>query len=200
MIHTITWFPIIPAGAAVERHDIPHSGTMQGPVQYFDLHVNDVLPQVKEEYMPPIASYSYRVLFNFTAEHTAAEWWKDEGKDWSKRLDSFANPNSELKQTTQKITAGATRLDEKLCKIYVAVMELENTHFGQTQGDNYKVNRTNRVANLDMDGKGEVTGDIKLSFEGAAAVRWRHAALTGDEESLKHGLRRHLESMVPRSL
>ncbi len=33
--------------------------------------------------MPPVASFSYRVLFNFTVEHTVAEWWKDEGKDWS---------------------------------------------------------------------------------------------------------------------
>jgi len=318
-IHTITWFPILPAGAAVERHDIPHSGTTQGPVQYFDLHVKDIPPQVKEEYMPPIASYSYRVLFNFTAEHTAAEWWKDEGKDWSKRLDSFANPNSELKEATQKIIAGATTQDEKLKKIYVAVMGLENTHFtraheeredkaqgqgkvkaaadvlshgrgsaiqltelfvgmaraagmqaffmyvpdrsvelftpmwlsfeqfddliaivrvdgtevyfdpgcrycayghlawehtfvqglrqvdkgtdfGQTHGDDYKINRTGRIANLDMNEKGELTGDIKLTFAGAAAVRWRHAALTGDDESLKHGLRTHLESMVPKSL
>ena len=79
--------------------------------------------------MPPIASYSYRVLFNFTAERTTAEWWKAEGKDWSKRLDSFADPNSELKRDTAAITAGATTDDDKLKKIYAAVMGLENTHY-----------------------------------------------------------------------
>jgi hypothetical protein len=318
-IHTITWFPILPEGAKVERHDIPHSSTFQGSIQYFDLTVKDVPPQVKEEYMPPIASYSYRVLFNFTAENTAAEWWKNEGKDWSKRMDSFANPNSELKSATQKIIAGATTQDEKLRKIYVAVMALDNTHytreheqredkaqgeskvktaadvlghergsatqltqlfvgmvraagmqaylmlvpdrseelftvqwlsfeqfddviaivnvdgkdvffdpgcrycayghlawehtfvgglrqmdkgteFATTSGDDYRVNRTNRIANLDMNEKGELTGDIKLTLWGAAAVQWRHAGLTGDDESLKHGLRTHLESMVPKSL
>jgi hypothetical protein len=320
MIHTITWFPILPAGAKVERHDIPHSSTYTpGPVQYFDLHVQDVPPQVKEEYMPPIASYSYRVMFNFTAEHTAAEWWKDEGKDWSKRVDSFANPNSDLKAAMQKVIAGASTQDEKLRKIYVAVMALDNTRytraheeredkaqgegkvktaadvlsrgrgsasqmaqlfvgmaraagmpayfmlvpdrseelftplwlsfqqfddliaivnvdgkdvffdpgcrycayghlawehtfvqglrqvekgtdFATTTGDDYKVNRTTRTANLNMNEKGELTGDIKLTFAGATAVRWRHAALTGDDESLKHGLRTHLESMVPKSM
>ena len=79
--------------------------------------------------MPPIASFSYRVLFNFTAEHTAADWWKDEGKDWSKRVDSFADPNSELRKETADITAGATTDDQKLQKIYAAVMKLENTHY-----------------------------------------------------------------------
>ncbi len=319
-IHSISWFPILPEGATVERHDLPHASSLaSGPVQYFDLTVKDVPPQVREEYMPPIASYSYRVLFNFTAETTAAEWWKDEGKDWSKRLDSFANPNSELKAATQTVIAGATTQDEKLKKIYAAVMALDNTRysrehekredkaegegkvksaadvlshkrgsstqmtelfvgmaraagmkayfmllpdrsielftpswlsfhqfddliaivnvdgkdvyfdpgdrycpyghlawehtfvrglrqvdggtdFGSTSGDDYKVNRMQRVANLKMDEKGQIGGTIKLTFMGAAAVRWRQAALTGDDESLKHGLTKELEGMVPKSL
>lgn len=319
-IRSISWFPILPEGVAIQRHDIPHASSFSsGPVQYFDLEVKDVPPQVKEAYMPPISSYSYRVLFNFTAEHSAAEWWKDEGKDWSKRLDSFANPNSELKAATQTVIAGATTQDEKLKKIYAAVMALDNTHytraheqredkaegegkvksaadvlshkrgsatqmtelfvgmaraagmkayfmlvpdrsielftqtwlsfqqfddliaivnvdgkeeffdpgdrycayghlawehtlvrglrqvdggtdFGTTTGDDYKVNRMMRVANLNMDEKGQIGGTIKLTFMGASAVRWRHSALTGDDESLKHGLTTNLEGMVPKSL
>jgi hypothetical protein len=316
----ITWFPILPAGATVVRHELPHASEFtQGPNQYFDLTVKDVPPQVKEQYMPPIASYSYRVLFNLTSERTAEEWWKDEGKDWSKRMDSFAKPNSELKRETDKITAGATTQDEKLKKIYAAVMALENTRFTRaheqredkaegegkiknaadvlahgrgsatqltslfvgmataagmdayfmlvpdrskglflegwlsldqfddviaivnvdgkevyfdpgcrycafghlawqhtfvkglrqvskgtdfafTDGDPYTVNRTLRVANLKMDEKGQIAGTIKLTFMGASAVRWRQDALSGDDESLKRGLKTHLEGMVPKSL
>ena len=319
IIQSISWFPILPEGSKIERHDIPRSTYSRGPNQYFDLWVKDVPPLVKEQYMPPIASYSYRVLFNFTAESTSAEWWKAEGKDWSKRMDSFANPNSELKSATQKLIDGAGTQDEKLKKIYAAVMVLDNTRytraheqredkaagegkvknaadvlshergnasqlaqlfvgmaraagmkaylmlvpdrslevftpswlsfqqfddviaiinvdgkeiffdpgcrycgyghlawehtfvrglrqvdggtdFAQTSGDTYAFNRTTRVANLKMDEKGQITGTIKLTFMGAAAVRWRHAALTGDDESLKNGLRTHLEEMVPKSL
>ncbi len=319
-IHSISWFPILPEGVTVQRHDIPHASAFStGPVQYFDLAVKDVPPQVKEESLPPIASSSYRVRVNVTADQTAAEWWKEEGKDWSKKLDSFANPNSELKAATATVIAGAATQDEKLKKIYAAVMALDNTHytrehekredkaegegkvksaadvlghergsatqmtelfvgmaraagmkayfmllpdrsielftptwlsfqqfddliaivnvdgkevyfdpgdrycayghlawehtfvrglrqvdggttFGDTSGDDYKVNRTTRVANLKMDEKGQIAGTIKLTFMGAAAVRWRHAALTGDDESLKHGLTKDLEGMVPRSL
>jgi hypothetical protein len=129
LINTITWFPILPEGVKVERHEIPHTSFGQGPFQYFEVTVKDVAPQVKEAHMPPIASFSYRVMFNFTAQHSSAEWWADAGKDWSKGMDSFADPNSELKKATQAITASATTDDAKLQRIYAAVMALENTHY-----------------------------------------------------------------------
>jgi transglutaminase-like putative cysteine protease len=318
-ITTITWFPILPEGVKIAPRDIPHSQFTTQPIHVFELTIKDVPPEVKEAYMPPITSFSYRVLFNFTAEHTAADWWKDEGKDWSKRMDSFADPNSDLKKETAEITAGATNDDQKLQKIYVAVMKLENTRytrahnqqeqkaegghqvknasdvlsqkrgsetqltalfvgmaraagmkayfmyvpdrseeifvpawesfqqfddviaivnvdgkemyfdpgcrycayghlawqhtlvqglrefdkgteFGSTPDDDYKFNLVTRVANLKMDDGGQITGTIDLTFKGAAAVEWRHRALSGDEESLNHALRTHLEEMVPRSL
>jgi hypothetical protein len=318
-ISTITWFPILPPDVTIQRHDIPHGSLGNQPTQYFDLKIKDVPPEVKEAYMPPIASFSYRVLFNFTVEHTVTEWWKDEGKDWSKRMDSFADPNSDLKKETADITAGATTDDQKLRKIYAAVMGLENSHytraheqredkaegggpvksaadvlshkrgnatqltqlfvgmakaagmkayfmlvpnrseelfvpgwesfrqfddaiaivtvdgkeayfdpgcrycayghlawqhtlvqglremdkgveFGSTPGDDFKFNAMTRVANLKMDDGGQITGTIDLTFIGADAVDWRHRALSGDQESLDHALRTHLENMVPRSL
>ena len=319
LITTITWFPILPEGVKIERRDIPHSSFSQQPIQVFELTIKDVPPEVKEAYMPPISSFSYRVLFNFTAEHTAADWWKDEGKDWSKRMDSFADANSELKKETAEITSGATNDDQKLQKIYAAVMKLENTRytrahsqqeekaegghqvkniadvlsqkrgtetqltalfvgmaraagmkayfmyvpdrseeifvptwesfrqfddviaivnvegaekyfdpgcrycayghlawqhtlvqglrqvdkgtdFGGTPSDDFKFNQVTRVANLKMDDAGQITGTIDLGFSGSDAVEWRHRALSGDEESLNHALRTHLEDMVPRSL
>ncbi len=318
-ITTITWFPILPPNVAIARHDIPHGSIGNEPTQFFDLTIKDVPPEVNEAYMPPIASFSYRVLFNFTAEHTTSEWWKDEGKDWAKRMNSFADPNSELKKATEAITAGATTDDEKLRKIYAAVMALENTNytrehekredkaegggqvknaadvlshkrgnktqltqlflgmaraagmkayfmlvpdrseelfvpmwesfrqfddviaivnvggkevffdpgdrycgyahlawqhtlvqglremekgveFGSTPGEDYTYNLMSRVANLTMDDAGQITGKIDLTFGGADAVDWRHRALSGDEESLDHALRTHLEDMVPKSL
>ncbi len=51
-----------------------------------------------------------------------------------------------------------------------------------------------------MDDAGQITGTIDLTFAGADAVEWRHTALSGDEESLNHALRTHLEDMVPKSL
>ncbi|MBW4038887.1 MAG: DUF3857 and transglutaminase domain-containing protein [Acidobacteria bacterium] len=129
LISAITWFPILPPGAKIERHEIPYNALSSGPKQYFELTIKNVPPELKEVYMPPISSFSYRVLFNFTAERTTAEWWRDQGKDWSKGMDSFADANGELKKKTAEITAGATTDDQKLQKIYAAVMELENTRY-----------------------------------------------------------------------
>jgi len=79
--------------------------------------------------MPPIRSFSYRVLFSYTPYNSGAEFWKARGKNWSKRADSFIGPNSNLTAATQAIIAGATTQDEKLHKIYAAVMALENTAY-----------------------------------------------------------------------
>ena len=38
-------------------------------------------------------------------------------------------PNGDLKKATQDVIAGATTPDEKLHKIYAAVMALENTNY-----------------------------------------------------------------------
>jgi hypothetical protein len=51
-----------------------------------------------------------------------------------------------------------------------------------------------------MDDAGQIKGTINLTFMGADALQWRHRALSGDEESLNHSLRKNLEEMVPRSL
>ena len=76
----------------------------------------------------------------------------------------------------------------------------DGTAVAQTPGDGYAANRITRVANLDMDEHGEVTGKIDLKFFGSDALHWRHIALRADEESLKDRLRTMLEERVPRSL
>jgi hypothetical protein len=128
-INSISWFPLLPPGVKVVHTVLPQSSSYQPAQQIYELGIKDVPPTVKEEFMPPIASYSYRVLFSFTPFHSPAEYWKEEGRDWSKGMDSFANPNGELKAATQAVIAGATTDEEKLKKIYAAVMALENTRF-----------------------------------------------------------------------
>jgi hypothetical protein len=319
-INTITWFPILPDGAKIERKETPSGGPNGSTQHSYELNVKDVPPQPREEFMPPIASYSYRVYFNFSASRTYAEYWKEEGKDWSKRRDSFTNPNGDLSKATAVLLAGAATPDEKLRRIYAAVMKLENTNFtrareqredkaagagktnnasdvlkhergsatqltelfvgmaraaglkaylmlvpdrslevftegwlsfeqfdatiaivnvdgkelmfdpgsrycqyghlawqhtavrglrqvegggtefAQTLGTPYIDNKVTRIANLEMDEQGVVTGKVDLTFTGEPALEWRQRALSGDEESLRTSLRTSLEAMVPKSL
>ena len=128
LITTISWFPLLPPGAKIERHDIPSTNST-GINQEYELKVHDVPPKVHEEYMPPIGSYSYRVLFSFTPYRTEQEYWTQSGKLWAKGINKFSDPDDTLKAATAKITADATTPELKLRKIYAAVMRFENTSF-----------------------------------------------------------------------
>ena len=79
--------------------------------------------------MPPINSFTYRVLFYFTTYRTPEEFWKNEGKDWSKEKDKFINPGRVVKAAIDEITVPSDTQDQKLRKLYAAVMQLENTSF-----------------------------------------------------------------------
>jgi len=317
-INSISWFPILPAGAKIDMHDMPGSTPSGVPQHIYELTVKDIPPVVHEEFQPPTASFSYRVLFSFTEYNSAADFWKGTGRSWSKHVDKFAGPNSELTQATQAVISGATTQNEKLKKIYATVMAIENTRFTRTResaedraagrsvttaadvlaikrgnptqltelfigmaraagmkayamyvpdrseeiftpmwlnlsqfddliaivnvdgkelffdpgerycdyehlawqhtfvrglrqedsgtdfalspGDRYTVNRTSRVANLEMDEHGVITGKVDLTFTGATALGWRQSALRGDSEALNHQLRTTLEDMLPAAM
>jgi hypothetical protein len=313
-INSIAWFPILPAGASIKRSTKPSGSNMNPEEHTYELTVNDIPPTVEEDYMPPIKSYSYRVLFSSTAFNSREDYWKSQGKEWSKHTDAFMKQNGDLNDGTKSVISGANTPDEKLHKIYAKVMSLENTSytrerekgeqhtvntvsdvlktgrgspyqltalfvamarsagikaylmlvpdrtehfftagwlnmsqldnviavvnvdgkdlyfdpgsrycayshlawphmfssglrqvdggtaFGDTSGDGYATNHTTRVANLQMDEHGQITGKIDMTFTGAEALRWRHVALRGDEQSLKDKLREMLEAYVPHSL
>ncbi|HTV07424.1 MAG TPA: DUF3857 domain-containing protein [Candidatus Aquilonibacter sp.] len=319
VINSISWFPILPQGAEIKHTETPGIGALGNSQYIYELNIKDVPPFPEEEFMPPITNYGYRVYWNFIAEHNGDDFWKTEGKDWSHKVNSFANPNGDLKSAAQQITAGTTTQDQKLRAIYAAVMTLENTdftrsheqredkanglgkvsnaadvfkhergdsfqltalfiglaraagmqadamlvpdrsrelflpqwlsfsqfddtiaivnvdgkdmffdpgerycpyghlawqhtfvkglrqkgnetEFADTPGDGFRANEIDRVANLNMDASGQITGKIDLAYNGAQALRWRHAALRGDEDSLKHELRVSLENLIPHSL
>ncbi len=79
--------------------------------------------------MPPISSLSYRVLFYYTPYRTVQDFWKNEGKDWSKMHDKFIGPGPSVKAAVQSLTSPSDTQDQKLRKFYAAVMQLENTDF-----------------------------------------------------------------------
>ena len=129
----ITWFSILPPGVVVKWNHAP-GGWQAGLPESYEVTLHDIAPEHKEPFMPPMDSLTYRVLFNYSSYASMPEFWKTEGKSWFKRADSFAGPDSELSAATHTITAGAATDDEKLRKIYAAVMELENTDYTRAHG------------------------------------------------------------------
>ncbi|MFZ0633279.1 MAG: DUF3857 domain-containing protein [Acidobacteriaceae bacterium] len=109
--------------------NLPGDAKVKDQMDGFDLTVENIPPLPDEEYSPPMESFSYRVIFYYSPEFTGADFWKDEGKTWSKDVDRFAEPSDAIRQAVAQITAPGDNDEQKLTKIYAAVMGLENTSF-----------------------------------------------------------------------
>lgn len=128
LTNTIAWFPVLPVGTELKNIRIPGTTLVEGQL-VFELDVHDVPPAPEEEYMPPISSLTYRVLFYYSPYRTGEEYWKNEGKYWAKQRDKFIGPGSDVRSAVQKLIAPTDTQDQKLRELYAAVMKLENTDF-----------------------------------------------------------------------
>lgn len=115
--------PLLPPGAHVDPAPAP------GSVTGYKLTVHDVPPAPEEEYMPPVRSFTYRVMFSITQARTVSDFWRDAGKEWSKKVDNQIDVNGNLRSIAADITKDATTPEDKLHRIYEAVQKLENTDF-----------------------------------------------------------------------
>ncbi|HEY6375504.1 MAG TPA: DUF3857 domain-containing protein, partial [Edaphobacter sp.] len=317
--NSIAWFPVLPATADFKNTQLPGTSLSANGRVVFELNIHDVPPAPEEEYMPPISSLSFRVLFYYSPYRTGEEYWKGEGKHWSKLSDKFIGPGSRVRAAVQDLVLPSDTQDQKLRKIYAAVMKLENTDFTrehsnaeekadglhevhntddiwqhkrgsgdqltelfvamaraagmkaylstvvnrdhnifiagylhiqqfddylaivnvdgkeqyfdpgsrfcpyqhlawkhtqagslrqaesgttivQTRDEPYTASVVQRVANLNMDQQGIVTGSIKMTYIGAPALNWRQRSLTGDTTSLERELRVGLERLLPQGM
>jgi hypothetical protein len=124
------WTPILPKGDELKRLDFPGSEVSPGQIE-MELNVKDVPPTPSDEFMPPIDSLSYRVLFYYTEFHTGDEFWKNEGKNWAKERDKFIGPDSKVKAAVKDLVAATDTQEQKLRKVYAAVMKLDNTSYSR---------------------------------------------------------------------
>jgi transglutaminase-like putative cysteine protease len=115
---SLAYSQLLPAGAKVAEKN-----------GEYDLEVQNVPGIPKEEYEPPMQAFAYRVRFYYTSIRTPQEFWNSYGKGWSHDIDKFASPSPAINQAANELTAGATTQDEKLRRLYDAVMKLENTRY-----------------------------------------------------------------------
>ena len=128
----LAWVSILPPGVAVKFVAIPGSRnlTMQGGLKdYYELNASDIKAIAHEEFQPPIEGLSYRVLFYNRFYDSADQFWKGEGKNWSKIADRFIGPGDGVKQAVSQFTTASDTSEQKLHKLYNLVMTVENTDF-----------------------------------------------------------------------
>jgi len=140
--------------------------------------------------MPPISSFSYRVLFYYTPYRTSEEYWRQEGKYWSKDRDKFIGPGSKVTEAVQQITAGEQSQDQKLRKIYAAVMQLENTDYTRERARSEdKAEGLREVHDTDdilerKRGSGDQLAQLFVAMARAAGMKAYVFAVTNRDRSL----------------
>jgi Domain of Unknown Function with PDB structure (DUF3857)/Transglutaminase-like superfamily len=190
LTNSIAWFPILPAGAEVKQARLP-SSEMMGPGQLtLETHVHDVPPIPNEEFMPPIGSLSYRVLFYYTAYLSGDEFWKEEGKHWSKDQDKFIGPGPAVGAAVRDLTAPSDTQDQKLHKLYAAVMKLENTDYTrQHSATEDKSQGLGEVKNTDdvwnrKRGTGDQLADLFIAMARASGMKAYAMTVTNRDRSV----------------
>jgi hypothetical protein len=131
----VGWFHILPPGFEVKQTRLPPTSGFEDGQATVELNVHDVAPVPEEDYMPPFGSLTYRVLFYYTPYRTPEEYWKNEGKGWAKNMDKFIGPENKVKQATAGLVSPSDTPDQKLRKIYAAVMKLDNTRFSRKKSE-----------------------------------------------------------------
>lgn len=95
----------------------------------FELSANDTMPILSEEFMPPIDSISYRVLFFDTPYKSVHEFWTENGFVWSKSIDDFIGPKKGVSEFVKTLIQPTDSEEQKANKIYAYIMALENTDY-----------------------------------------------------------------------
>ena len=305
-VNTLIWWPILPPDARVETDATGR----------YSIDITDIPPAPDEEWMPPVESLIYKVVFYYKNASSPTNFWIDESKFWSKDVDHFAEPTKTIRSAVAGLIAPADSDLEKARKLYKAVQDLDNTDFSRAKekaelkqlglrpskraedtlaqksgssndiallylamlraagltaydlkvvdrekgtfipgylnfrqlnddlvilnsggkdilldpgekmcpfqtlswrhssaggvregsGGNqfatsaiqaYTANSLLRVGDLNLDGHGAVTGDIRFVMTGQQALRWRQDALRYDLDEIKHRFDRWLQAMAP---
>lgn len=189
MVNSIGWFPILPEGAKLNHTELPAT-TFNGQQQIFDLNVENVPPAPHEDYMPPITSLTFRVLFYYSTYRNMDEFWSKEGKNWDKGRNKFIGPGHGVEAEVQQLVAASDTPDQKLRKIYAFVMTLENTTYTrertseEDKAQGFKeVKDTDDVLALKRGNDDQLT-DLFVAMARAAGMKAYIAAVTDRDRSI----------------
>lgn len=114
----------------------------------WELRVANVPAQVDEDDSPPLHDLGYRVLFYYMdgRASSAEQYWANAGAYWSTSVDNWVAAD-QLKPAVAQIVAPGDSDEQKLRKIYAAVMQLENTTFTRERSEAEETPGERKAAN-----------------------------------------------------
>lgn len=123
-VNALIWWPQLP----------PDVKLLTDGTGRFSVTLTDVPPIPDEDWMPPINSLLYHVLFYYMSAFDGGDFWISEAKRWSKEVDRFAQPTEPIRAAVNGILSPSDSETDKAKKLYKAVEALENTDFSRKKG------------------------------------------------------------------
>jgi Domain of Unknown Function with PDB structure (DUF3857)/Transglutaminase-like superfamily len=111
---------------------LPQSTTIKNlPNNRMELELKDIPAFQQEDFSPPSAVLKMRVNFYYGTDKMGKpqEFWKQEGKYWSKEVEAFIGHSSDFASTLSQIAAPADSPEQKLRKIYAYVQKIKNLSY-----------------------------------------------------------------------
>ncbi len=122
LANIVYWSPVgLPKGVAVK----------ESPDSSFQLEMKDIPAYEQEAFSPPADTMKMRVEFYYGGSSMAkpVEFWKDEGKYWSKEVDKFIGHSSAVAQAAGAAVTASDTPEQKVHKLYDLVQKLKNTSY-----------------------------------------------------------------------
>ncbi|HZD95865.1 MAG TPA: DUF3857 and transglutaminase domain-containing protein, partial [Candidatus Sulfotelmatobacter sp.] len=102
-----------------------------------ELELKDIPAFQEEDFAPPSAVLKSRVNFYYATDKMAKpqEFWKGEGKYWTKEVDKYAAHSAAVALAVTQATSPSDTAEQKARKIYAYVHTIKNLNYTNEQGE-----------------------------------------------------------------
>jgi len=130
----VAWTPFLGVDKQpqIHRNEAAESSSIASQGQtthWIDLDLDNVPAFVEEPDMPPPSVLRWRVYFYYQETLKPEDYWKSQGKFWSKDVDGFIGRDKGVGPTAAKVVAPSDTPEQKVRKIYAYVAQLENQDY-----------------------------------------------------------------------
>ncbi len=100
-----------------------------------ELEMNDIPEFVPESYSPPDEVVRMRVNFYYGTDRMGKpqDFWKDEGKYWSKEVERFIGHSQSVAAAVAQVTSASDKPEDKVHKIYAFIQKMKNLNYDRTE-------------------------------------------------------------------
>lgn len=103
---------------------------------HMELELKDIPAFQEEDFAPPSAMLKMRVNFYYGTDKMGKpqEFWKNEGKYWTKEVDKFASRSAAVAAAVDQVAGPSDSAGQKARKIYAFVQKIKNLNYTNDEG------------------------------------------------------------------